>query len=148
MMLKIINKTENTLNYQDIIQKNFEIQQKTITDAISFASCDIANDLNSKAIITLTQSGNTARQVSKNKPKCMIIGVSSYDWVVRQLMLSWGVLPVRIKYTGNINILIEEAAIAAKKLGYIKKGDTVVVTGGILINKPGSTNFINVKEVE
>ena len=148
MMLKIINKTENTLNYREIIQKNFEIQQKTITDAISFASCDIANDLNSKAIITSTQTGNTARQVSKNKPKCMIIGSSPYDWVIGQLMLSWGVLPVKTKYTDNINQLIEEAVNTAQKHGYIKKGDMVVITGGVMSNKPGSTNFINVKEIE
>ena len=148
MMLKIINKTENTLDYQEIIQKNFEIQQKTITDAISFASCDIANDLNSKAIITSTQSGNTARQVSKNKPRCMIIGASPNDWVIRQLMLSWGVFPVKTKYTNNINKLIEESVSPAKEHGYIKKGDTVVITGGVMINKPGSTNFITVKEIE
>jgi len=148
MMLKIINKTESTLNYREIIEKNFEIQQKTITDAISFASCDIANDLNSKAIITSTQSGNTARQVSKNKPKCMIIGSSPHDWVIGQLMLSWGVFPVKTKYTDNINQLIEEAVSTAQKHGYIKKGDTVVITGGVMINKPGSTNFINVKEIE
>jgi pyruvate kinase len=148
MMLKIINKTENTLNYQEIIQKNFEIQQKTITDAISFASCDIANDLSSKAIITSTQSGNTARQVSKNKPKCMIIGASPHDWVIRQLMLSWGVFPVKTNYTDNINKLIEEVVSTVEAHGYIKKGDTVVMTGGVMINKPGSTNFINVKEIE
>jgi pyruvate kinase len=148
MMLKIINKTENTLNYQEIIQKNFEIQQKTITDAISFASCDIANDLSSKAIITSTQSGNTARQVSKNKPKCMIIGASPHDWVIRQLMLSWGVFPVKTNYTDNINKLIEEVISTVEAHGYIKKGDTVVMTGGVMINKPGSTNFINVKEIE
>ena len=148
MMLKIINKTENTLNYREFIQKNFEIQQKTITDAISFASCDIANDLNAKAILTSTQSGNTARQISKNKPKCMIIGSSPHDWVIRQLMLSWGVLPLKTKYTDNINKLIEEVTDKAQKNGYIKKGDTVVITGGVMINKPGSTNFINVKEIE
>ena len=148
MMLKIINKTENTLDYQEIIQKNFEIQQKTITDAISFASCDIANDLNSKAIITSTQSGNTARHVSKNKPKCMIIGASPHDWVIRQLMLSWGVFPVKTKYTNNINKLIEEAAGSAIEHGYIKKGDMIVITGGVMISEPGSTNFINVKEIE
>jgi pyruvate kinase len=148
MMLKIINKTENTLDYQGIMQKNFEIQQKTITDAISFASCDIANDLSSRAIITSTQSGNTARHIAKNKPKCMIIGTSPHDWVIRQLMLSWGVFPIKTKYTNIINKLIEEAIASAKDHGYIKKGDTVVITGGVMINEPGSTNFINVKEVE
>jgi len=148
MMLKIINKTENTLDYQEFIQKNFEIQQKTITDAISFASCDIANDLGSKAIITSTQSGNTARHVSKNKPKCMIISTSPHDCVIRQLALSWGVIPIKTKYTDSINQLIEEAVRSARENGFVKKGDTVVITGGVMSNEPGSTNFINVKEIE
>lgn len=148
MMAKIINKTESTLDYQEIIQKKFEIKQKTITEAISFASCEIANELNSKAIITSTQSGNTARQVSKNKPKSIIIGASSNDWVIRQLMMSWGVFPVKTNFTANINELIDESVNAAKVCGYVSKGDTAVITGGVMTNMPGSTNFINVKEIE
>ncbi|MCE5329749.1 pyruvate kinase [bacterium] len=148
MMVRIINKTESTLDYQEIIQKKFEVRQNTITEAISFASCEIANELSSKAIITSTQSGNTARHVSKNKPKSVIIGASPYDWVIKQLMISWGVIPVKTNFTDNINKLIEESINAAKTLNFINKGDTVVITGGVMINKPGSTNFINVKEVE
>lgn len=147
MMVKIINKTESTLDYQEIIQKKFEIRQNTITDAISFASCEIANELSSKAIITSTQSGNTARQVSKNKPRSIIIGASPHDWVIRQLMISWGVIPAKTDFTDNINKLIEEAINVTKENGYVNKGDTVVITGGVMINKPGSTNFINVKEI-
>lgn len=147
MMAKIINKTESTLDYQEIIQKKFEIRQNTITDAISFASCEIANELSSKAIITSTQSGNTARQVSKNKPRSIIIGASPHDWVIRQLMISWGVIPAKTAFTDNINQLIEEAINVTKENGYVNKGDTVVITGGVMINKPGSTNFINVKEI-
>ena len=147
MMTKIINKTESTLDYQEIIQKKFEIRQNTITEAISFASCEIANELSSKAIITSTQSGNTARQVSKNKPRSIIIGASPHDWVIRQLMISWGVIPAKTAFTDNINQLIEEAINVTKENGYVNKGDTVVITGGVMINKPGSTNFINVKEI-
>ena len=148
MMVKIINKTESTLDYQEIIQKKFEVRQNTITEAISFASCEIANELSLRAIITSTQSGNTARQVSKNKPKSMIIGASHYDWVIRQLMISWGVIPVKTKFTNNINMLIEESINAAKTTGLINKGDTVIITGGVMMDKPGSTNFINIKEIE
>ena len=147
MMVKIINKTENTLDYQEILQKKFAEKQNTITEAISFAACEIASELDCKAIITSTQSGNTARQISKNKPKSIIIGTSPYDWVIKQLMLSWGVIPVKTNFTNNINEIIEEAINATKEKNLIEKGDTVVITGGVMVNKPGSTNFINVKEV-
>jgi len=101
-----------------------------------------------KAIISSTESGYTARQVSKNRPKSMIIGASPNQWVVRQLMMSWGVVPTKVKFTKNIDMMIEESIGVSKKLKYINKGDTVVITAGVMVNKPGSTNLINIKEVE
>lgn len=154
MMVKIINKTEASLDYDTILRNNtimrkkLKIDRNTITEAISFASCEIANMLNAKAIISSTESGHTARQVSKNRPRSMIIGVSPNQWVVRQLMLSWGVVPAKTKFTKNIDMMIDESINVSKKLKYINIGDRVVITAGVLVNKPGSTNLINVKEVE
>ncbi len=154
MMVKIINKTEISLDY-DLLLSNIALEKKksgiyhnTITGAISFASCEIARILNVKAIISSTESGHTARQVSKNKPKSMIIGASSNDWVVRQLMISWGVVPVKMKPVKNIDSMIDESVCVSKRLNYVNTGDRVVITAGVLVNKPGSTNLINVKEVE
>jgi len=154
MMVKIINKTEASLDYDTILRNNtimrkkLKIDRNTITEAISFASCEIANMLNAKAIISSTESGHTARQVSKNRPRSMIIGTSSNRWVVRQLMISWGVVPAKMKFTKNIDAMIDESINVSKKLKYINIGDRVVITAGVLVNKPGSTNLINVKEVE
>jgi pyruvate kinase len=154
MMVKIINKTEASLDYDTILRNNVILRKKlkishnTITEAISYASCEIANILNVKAIISSTESGYTARQVSKNRPKSMIIGASPNQWVVRQLMMSWGVVPTKVKFTKNIDMMIEESIGVSKKLKYINKGDTVVITAGVMVNKPGSTNLINIKEVE
>jgi pyruvate kinase len=154
MMVKIINKTEASLDYDAILRNNVILRKKlkishnTITEAISYASCEIANLLNARAIISSTESGYTARQVSKNRPKSMIIGASPNYWVVRQLMMSWGVVPSKVKLTKNIDMMIEESIRVSKKLKYIDKGDTVVITAGVMVNKPGSTNLINIKEVE
>ncbi|MBC8388411.1 MAG: pyruvate kinase [Actinobacteria bacterium] len=154
MMVKIINKTEASLDYDTILRNNtimrkkLKIDRNTITEAISFASCEIANMLNAKAIISSTESGHTARQVSKNRPRSMIIGVSPNWWVVRQLMISWGVVPAKTKFTKNIDMMIDESINVSKKLKYINTGDIVVITAGVLVNKPGSTNLIDVKEVE
>jgi len=154
MMVKIINKTEASLDYDTILRNNtimrkkLKIDRNTITEAISFASCEIANMLNAKAIISSTESGHTARQVSKNRPRSLIIGVSPNQRVVRQLMISWGVVPAKTKFTKNIDMMIDESINVSKKLKYINIGDRVVITAGVLVNKPGSTNLINVKEVE
>ncbi len=154
MMVKIINKTEASLDYDAILRndvilrKKLRITQDTITEAISFASREISNMLNAKAIISSTESGHTARQVSKNRPRSMIIGASPNQWVVRQLMISWGVVPVRMKFTKNIDMMIDESINVSKKLKYINTGDRVIITAGVLVNKPGTTNLINVEEVE
>ena len=63
-------------------------------------------------------------------------------------MMSWGVIPAGSKFRKNINQTIEEAIEASKELGYISPGDKVVVTGGVMVSKSGSTNFINVRKVE
>ena len=78
----------------------------------------------------------------------MIIGTSPNQWVVRQLMLSWGVMPVLTRSSKNIGSMIKEDIRAAKDKNYIRNKDTVVVTAGVLVNKPGSTNLINVREIE
>ena len=96
MMVRIIEETERTLDYEMIFQNNAILRKKlniphnTITEAISYAACEVATILNADAIISSTESGNTARQVSKNRPESMIIGTSPNDYVVRQLMLSCG----------------------------------------------------------
>src|SRR4030043_1924093 len=141
MMVKIINKTEDALDYKEIMQKKFAVKQHTITEAISFAACEIASGLGAKAIITSTQSGSTARQVSKTRPESIIIGTSPHEWVIRQLMITWGVIPAKTKFFGSVDKMIEEAVSVSKKLGYIEEGERVVITGGIFMNRPGSTNY-------
>ncbi len=147
MMVRVVNKTEESLNFKEILLKKFSVEQNNITEAISFASCEIASVLGASAIITATQSGSTARHISKNKPESIIIGASPNAMVVRQLMLSWGVVPAHTKFRQNIDHMISETITVSRKLGYISSGDRVVVTGGIMVSNPGSTNFINVREI-
>jgi pyruvate kinase len=78
----------------------------------------------------------------------MIIGASSHEYVIRQLMLSWGVIPVRTEFTQNVDSMLNETVEVSKKAGYIKEGEKVIITGGILSSRPGSTNFINIREIE
>ena len=154
MMVRITRETEKTLDYDAILRNNAILRKKlgiphnTITEAISFAACEIGNILCVDAIITSTESGFTARQVSKSRPRSMIIGTSPNQWVVRQLMLSWGVIPILTRSSKNIDSMIEEDIRAAKEKNYISSKDTVVITAGVLVNKPGSTNLINVREID
>jgi pyruvate kinase len=152
-MVRIIEETEKTLDY-DLISQNSTLLRKklgvphnTITEAISYAACGVAAILDAAAIISSTESGNTARQVSKNRPRSLIIGTSPNEYVVRQLMLSWGVVPLKTLSSKNIDSMIEEDIKISQKAGLVKKGDRVVITAGVMVNEPGSTNLINVREI-
>jgi len=154
MMVQVITETEKTLDYDlishnnAILRKKLGIPHNTITEAISYAACEIAAILGADAIISSTESGFTARQVSKNRPESMIIGTSPNQYVVRQLMLSWGVVPLKTVSSKNIDNMIEEDIKVSREMGYIQKGGRVIITAGVLINEPGSTNLINVREVK
>ncbi|MGM0365235.1 MAG: pyruvate kinase [Actinomycetota bacterium] len=146
MMVKIINKTEQEPAYSPVAGNFSQEEPESITQAISSASCEVAHKLHAKAIVSSTKSGHTARQVSKNRPRSIIIGASPHDYVVRQLMASWGVVPLKTEFVDNINEIVEEAMKVARINGFAKKGDVVVITAGV--NKPGSTNMINVRKIE
>lgn len=119
-----------------------------ITSAISHATVTTAHDLNAKAIITVTKSGTTARQISKYRPHCLIISATTSKKVCRQNNLSWGVLPVMCEEKSNTDELFEHAVDVAKETGMIKKGDIVVITAGIPLGQSGTTNMLKVHEVE
>jgi pyruvate kinase len=117
------------------------------TEAISGATCEIATALQAKAIITSTQSGQTARQVAKHRPAQPIIAISPSEEVVRQLQLSWGVIPLRGGPSVNLDNMFDIAVDVPLKAGLIEKGDKVVITAGVLVNVPGTTNLIKVHRV-
>ncbi len=119
---------------------------KTVTDAISFATCHTAQELGAAAILSSTQSGHTARMVSKYKPKVPIIAVTPNHKVVRFLTLTWGVYPILCETTHNTDQMFETAIKAALKAKMVKNGDLVVITAGVPIGV-GTTNLLRVHTI-
>jgi len=120
----------------------------SITDAISSATCSMAQDLNAAAIVTSTESGHTARAVARHRPHVPIVAVTTSERVMRQLVLSNGVLPVKVKRSTNIDDMLDRAAGAAAQLGFVRRGDVLIITAGVLVNRPGTTNMIKVHRLE
>jgi pyruvate kinase len=118
------------------------------TEAISAATCEIASSLRASAIITSTQSGGTARQVAKHRPHQPIIAISPNLDVVRQLALSWGVIPIKAGPSVNLDNMFEIAVEESMKAGLIRKSDRVIITAGVQVNVPGTTNLIKVQRVQ
>lgn len=144
MMSRIAQRTEEALDYNDLLMKRTAEMPRTTTDAISHATCTIAHDLGAAAIITSTRSGFTARMVSKYRPKAPIISVSPDEKVVRKLCLVWGAQPLGIAEIHNTDEMVKRAVETSLNEGLIKCGDLLVITAGVPVGVPGTTNLIKV----
>lgn len=143
-MVRIAARTEQNIDYTAQFKQRQSMSNPDITNAISHATCTTAADLNAAAIITVTQSGQTARMVSKYRPNCPIIGCSTSDKVCRQLNLSWGVTPIVLEREENTDELFEHAVDVAEKKGLIRMGDITVITAGVPLGVSGTTNMVKV----
>ena len=143
-MAKIVEEAETHIEHIQTID-NFEIE--TISEALSHSAATLAKDLNASAIVVCTRTGGTARKVSRFRPNINIIGITTDIHAYRQLALSWGVLPALTDEYTSIDILFYFAKEIAKKSGLVKKGDTIVITGGTPNGKSGNSNLINVETI-
>ncbi|CAB3393945.1 pyruvate kinase [Kyrpidia spormannii] len=121
--------------------------QGTVTDAISYAVAALADDLKAAAVLTSTQSGLTARRVSKYRPRCPIVAVTPREDVARRLALCWGVYPTVARTTKSTDEMLEVAIDAALETGIVKHGDLVVITAGVPVGQPGTTNLLKVHTI-
>jgi len=119
----------------------------TTTEAISYSTCTTALSLEAAAIITATKSGSTARMVSKYRPHAPIVATTPTEGVYKKLLLVWGVYPLLASESQTTDTLFEKSVSTALAAGYIKNGDLVVITAGVPVGIPGSTNLIKVHTV-
>jgi pyruvate kinase len=143
-MAKIVKNAEKHIEYIQTLD-NFEIE--TTSEALSHSAATLAKDLNASAIVVCTRTGGTARKVSRFRPNIPIIGITTDIHAYRQLALSWGVLPAMAEEYTSIDILFYFAKETAKKSGLVKKGNTIVITGGTPNGKSGNSNLINVETI-
>lgn len=147
MMKRIIEKTEGSIDYHDRVSGKKAWVKDNSTDSISYAACGLAAGLGADAIVTPTQSGATALRVSKYRPAEPIIAVTPNERVLGRLAVSFGVIPLLVGLSKDTDGVITTSVAEAKKSGLLKKGDVVVITAGVIVNKPGTTNLIKVHEV-
>lgn len=146
-MARIAQRAEQALPYPDILRSKRLQGTKSVTDAISYATCTTAASLGISSIITATSMGTTARMVAKYRPQADILAVTSHPEIVRKLLLVWGVCPVLTRQTHGTDEMFEESLHRCLEKGYINKGDMVVLTAGSPSGFPGSTNLLKVQVV-
>lgn len=143
-MATIAERTEKDLDYGRNVNRLAYKDGVTVANAISHASCTTAYELGAAAIITPTQSGSTARMVSKFRPEAPIIAATFDERVRRKLCLSFGVHSVLIKNIDSTDDLIEQSVNQAIANEYVNSGDLVVITAGVPAGVAGTTNLIKV----
>ena len=119
----------------------------SVSDATAHAACLTAKDVNAAAIVTVSESGNTARLLSKYRPKQPIIACVMDEQVQRQLSLSWGITSLLMGPAHSTDELIEMSTALAEKNGYLHNGELAVVTAGVPVGVSGTTNMIKIHMV-
>lgn len=145
-MSKIAEKTESCIDYsQNFSRSGFII--KNSVDAISHSTACMAIDIKAKGIVVCSISGITARMVSRFRAPMDIIGMTTSEKTWRKLSLSWGVTPVMTEKVNSIDVLFYMATKTAKEVFKLKRGDQLIITGGIINGESGNTNLIKLETI-
>lgn len=143
-MAAITERTECDIDYLGRFKRRDIEALPNVTSAISHATCTTAHDLGAVAIMTVTKSGKTARMISKYRPNCPIISGTTDPTVLRQMNLSWGVIPLMIEEKDNTDELFDHVVDVARQNNLVHNGDLVVITAGIPLGVSGTTNMLKV----
>jgi len=142
-MVKIAQKVEASINYKEEFANHSQRSFKNVTDAITHATCTTANNLNASAIVTVTNSGFTAKKVAKHRPNAPILALTLTDYVRRQLNIVWGCYPyMTSKVAVEVNELFDLASTAVLSKGFGVSGDAIVIVAGVPVGLAGTTNTL------
>ncbi|MGN1080624.1 MAG: pyruvate kinase [Acutalibacteraceae bacterium] len=145
-MARIAEQTENNIHYKKRF-RSYEFVIKNTVDAISHATCGMSIDINAKAIVVCTLSGMTARMVSRFRSPVDILAVTANKKTFRKLALSWGVTPVVCEMYESTDVLFYKAKKLAKETFNLKKGDKIIITGGMTNGVSGNTNILKIETI-
>lgn len=146
-MARIARRTEQALDHQEIIARAMASSTRDVASAMGLAVADTVEDLGAQAVIACTQSGATARAISKYRPSAPVIAATSCEKTATSLALYWGVQPVVVAETANTDELLKTAATVATEVAGLEAGETAVVTAGLPAGQ-GNTNLMHIHEVK
>ena len=147
-MDSIVTEAENSIDYWQQFQEDRITPEPNINDAITHTCCLTAEDLSAVAIVTATNSGHTARMISRFRPACPIVAMTMFEKVRRQMAISWGVQPFLTGEVNSTDRIFSLAAEVAVKEKIAKNGDILVVTAGVPLGRSVATNLIKAHVVD
>lgn len=146
-MHNIASRAESALDHKEILSARSRDNEHNITDAIGQSVAHTALNLDVNAIITPTESGHTARMISKYRPKAPILAVTANEATKRGLTLVWGVYPQIGKEARTTDEMLDVAVEESVNSGLVKHGDLVVITAGVPVGEAGTTNLMKIHVV-
>jgi pyruvate kinase len=149
IMARIALETERKLPYDLMLTERASWLERETDELISYNACHTAAALRAKAIVAYTQSGSTAKRVSKYRPRSPIVGITPDEAICGRLLLHWGVYPIHVdKVPSTVDLMFSSAVQHAKSLGLARVGDLIVITGGVPVGTAGATNLLKVERVQ
>jgi len=149
-MVKIIKSVESNSDsiYYSLKYRKPDWKEKQVIESLAYSCVTIAENVDAKAISTITHSGNTARRIAKFRPKVPIIAFTESQIVRRQLNLVWGVESVRIDEIFDTDLSVKMMEDYLAESGKVNAGDRVIIATGIPLAKRGRTNMIKVSTIQ
>ncbi|MBL8660462.1 MAG: pyruvate kinase [Rhodospirillales bacterium] len=144
MMDRIIRRTERDYPYQRIVDADRAVPETTSADAITAAARQVAETISAQAIVTFTASGSTTLRASRERPPVPILALTPYERIARNLALTWGVYPIAVDRFEAFDQMVARALKVALEEGFAREGDRLVVTAGLPLESPGTTNALHI----
>ena len=144
---RIARATEPYIEETSYLAEEVSAMLHTVPAGISRAACLLALDLKAAAIVASSSSGNTARLVARFRPSVPIMALTDHVEALRQLSLSWGVMPHLVGAFVDTDQMFSTARALAVVKDVVRAGDSIVITAGVPVGMSGTTNLLKVMEI-
>lgn len=143
-MRNIAVSAEAAQDYKTLLSDRTKLVETSLVNAIGVSVAHTALNLNVKAIVAATESGSTARTISKYRPHSDIIAVTPSEKTARQCAIVWGVNPVVKEGRKTTDALLNNAVATAVETGRVSNGDLIIITAGVPTGEKGTTNMMKI----
>lgn len=148
IMDRIIRAVEDDPDHWAGLGRDAARPEQTTADAIAQSARAIAEVLDAAKVVAYTSTGSTALRVSRERPRCGVLGLTPNEAIARRLCLAWGVRSVVIEDAVDIEDMVEKAERAVRHIGVADSGDRIVITAGVPFGRPGKTNMIRIVRLD
>jgi pyruvate kinase len=145
---KIAKEAEKTFTFETYRLRLGKADRATIPDAVAYAAAAAANKLGASAVVSCTETGNSARLLAKYRPQQALFGVSSSEKALRRMSLYWGVTPIPVTGSESHRDELEIALKEVQLRGEFENGSLAVITGGLAVRTPGATSVLEIMRMQ